>query len=438
VTRLFPFLLLAGTVLVSAREEAGEAPPARRIPAISLLPDGSELEAVMLPRYDANRRLLDVLRAGSITLVDRERISGKEISLELYQPDGGRRARIELGQAVLDQGAGRLTADQEVRIQFERLFASGSALVYDFEQGVGFLSGPATTRISQPIQTAMNFSPTPLTAGAMLGVSLISLAIAETTPPKMSPEEVARLEADAAPRGAAMAEAAAGDARELEQVVAASDGARHAAVGFLREQGLMHIANQAEETARAAGVGEPLVMVPDPLSTVIQAEDGIYFDAEEGLLVYLKNVKVSDPRMELTGADELKVFFDKKPEEPKKKPEQAVEDPEGEPEGEADGGLDLGRIGGGLGDVSRVVATGAVRILQKGVEGKEPIEASGAILTYDMKSGEIIISGGYPWVKQGPNFFRATRPNERLRVFSNGSFRTEGFWEMGGRLNQTR
>ena len=83
------------------------------------------------------------------------------------------------------------------------------------------------------------------------------------------------------------------------------------------------------------------------------------------------------------------------------------------------------------------MANGAVRIVQKQPEaGKEPIEASGAFFTYHAQTGQIILSGGYPWVKQGHTFMRAKEPNLNLRVMKNGSFVTEGNWDMSGRLDR--
>ena len=42
----------------------------------------------------------------------------------------------------------------------------------------------------------------------------------------------------------------------------------------------------------------------------------MYFDSDEGVFVYLKNVRVTDPRFTMSGANELKVFLGKKPEKP--------------------------------------------------------------------------------------------------------------------------
>jgi lipopolysaccharide export system protein LptA len=151
----------------------------------------------------------------------------------------------------------------------------------------------------------------------------------------------------------------------------------------------------------------------------------MYFDADDGVFVYLRNVVVKDPRFDLSGANELKVFLGKKPDE--KTRENASQK-------SADGK----GVGARFGDVERIVATGAVRVLQKQIEpGKLPVEASGAIFTYHPKTGNIHLQGGYPWVKQGTSFMRAKEPNLILRIKKDGSFVTEGRWDMRGKVDQS-
>jgi lipopolysaccharide export system protein LptA len=150
----------------------------------------------------------------------------------------------------------------------------------------------------------------------------------------------------------------------------------------------------------------------------------MYFDADEGVLVYLKNVTVKDPRFELSGANELKIFLGKKTE--------TKEDSKPK----SDSPANKKRYG----SVERIVATGAILIDQKAAEpGKEPIKASGALFTYNVKTEQIILSGGYPWITQGKTYMRAKEPNLVLRIFpKTGSFVTEGNWDMGGNLEQKR
>lgn len=211
--------------------------------------------------------------------------------------------------------------------------------------------------------------------------------------------------------------------KKLGSALDASEAANKAAKAFLAQATIPIPSGQMQIAPE-----KPLDVTPGPDDTVIHCDGGVYFNADEGVLVYLKNVTVNDPKFSLSGANELKVFFEKKSQDAPKK----VKAPE-TPETSAG----LGAVGKNFNGVDRIVATGAVKILQKQPEkGKAPVEASGAIFTYFVKTGEIIITGGYPWVKQGDSFLRAREPNLNLRIHKSGSFVTEGNWDMGGKLNQ--
>jgi lipopolysaccharide export system protein LptA len=243
--------------------------------------------------------------------------------------------------------------------------------------------------------------------------------VAAAPPKPLSADELSALGKAAAPR-AAQAATALNSARETFATDSKdSANASAAAKTFLIQA---DIPLPADDNASEA---KPLDVKPGPGDTVISSDGGMYFDADEGIFVYLKNVRVKDPRFELSGAEELKIFIGKKP-------ATAADDTRKDGETSVPG---LG-LGAKFGDVERIIATGAVRILQKEVEaGKQPVEASGAVFTYHLNSGEIVINGGYPWVKQGANFMRAKQPNLILRIQKNGSFVTEGSWEMGGNLD---
>ena len=79
-----------------------------------------------------------------------------------------------------------------------------------------------------------------------------------------------------------------------------------------------------------------------------------------------------------------------------------------------------------------MVATGAVKIDQKPENGEVPIQASAAIFTYNVQTEEIIMSGGFPWVRQGPTYLRSKLPDNLLRIHPKESrFDTggSGGWE---------
>ncbi len=295
----------------------------------------------------------------------------------------------------------------------------------------------------------MNFQASFTTLATALFGAMLPLTASAEGPARLTPEERAAIQADAASIGEGMKANATGVKEQIEADRVRSNGANDTVRNFLAQAALSAISIEDAPTPVAKDPGlatepnvaatKPLEVKPSPKDTVISADDGMYFDAEKGLLVYLKNVRLTGPDFDLSGANELKVFLGKK--EVKKKPPVKEGEPAPEPPKEekkddkkaATPGI-LGAAGG-FGDPEKIIATGAVKITQKAVAGKPPVVASAAVLTYDAKTGEIILNGGYPWVQQGATFMRAKEANLYLRIKKDGSFVTEGLWDMGGQLN---
>lgn len=369
------------------------------------------LKGVLLPRYDAERNLIGDLKAETMTLVDSKHVQGENVLIRFYNPDRSLRGNVKLKNALFDQEKSKLSAKEPVRITTDRLDARGSGLVYAFQDGEGFLRGPAETRIyAPPPTTSMNSNP--LSPAAIVAICLTPSVLTAVPPAFVTEEELTALKAEAASVKPVAEKLEAATKSELSESVSAGDKASAAALAFIESSNIKTVAPEIPADGAEA---KPLEVNPGPDDTLITCDGGMYFDADEGVLVYLKNVNVTDPRFNLRGAEELKVFFDKKP------------------ENKGDGDEKVGPAN--FGDVKKLVAEGAVVIDQKGVGGKEPVQASGEILTYDVPAGVIIIHGGFPWVKQGAYFARAKERDLTLRLLNDGSFSTQGNWEMGGNLN---
>ncbi len=386
----------------------------KKLPAVSMLPEGSELHEVMFPRYDENHRLVGALKAKAMKLVDAEKFAGSHIAIEFFNDDQTPRGRVDLTSATLDQARSMIVAREPVTLRSDRLNALGAGLHYDFESGEGFLVGPATTWIQNPIETTMHPKPSLLRSAGLVGMSLISQAPA-AAPPPVSDAEKAALHADAAPAAADLTEANRQTRADLSSALSASEAANASAKAFLQKAELADASAKPAESPAA----KPLDLQPGPGDTVVHCDGGMYFDPDEGVFVYLKNVRVSDPRFNMSGANELKIFLGKK--EPKPgDPSGSNKKDKKEKSGPA----------GKFGEVERIVATGAIVIDQKGVDGKDPIKASGAIFSYNVKQDQVILSGGFPWVVQGGIALRATQPNLTLRIHPKvGKFDTEGAWD---------
>ena len=447
--------------------------PRKKLAAVSVLPNGSKLHHVMFPRYDPDHHLLGMLKAAEMTLVDDENISGETVHIESFNVDGSLRGQVDMIRADFNQIKGVMNTRDHVVIHSDRFNAIGTGLCYHLDQNEGYLIGPVLTWIQNPpenddhtSETTMNTRSSHLRTATCLGISLLTLPLAAVVPPPVSPSELTAIQQEAAPTSSFVRDGAALVKADLTKDTGQAAEAAKMATSFIADAGL-----PVPDTDPTAPATKPLDTQPAPNDTVITSEGGMYFDDDKGVLVYLKNVHVVDPRFDLTGADELKIFLEKKEPEnppnsstkpgdksttkpasitgdktvskslpkpgdkPADKPNKPADKPADKPAGNAPIGAD---IGAKFGEVDHIVAHGKVLFHQKQPQpGKEPIDASGAILTYHTKTGQIIISGGYPWVKQGPSYMRAEQPNLSLRILRAGSFVTDpGKWTMFGPVKQ--
>jgi len=455
--RLIPLRAIVPLLLVLAPAlPAVETPapvPRKKLSAVSVLPTGSKLQNVMFPRYDPEHHLLGMLKAREMTLVDDETIAGEVVHIESFNSDGSLRGQVDMVRTVFNQVKGLMNTRDPVVIHTDRFNAIGTGLCYFLNQNNGYLIGPVITWIHNPpenaesTETSMNTSPSPLRTTAGLAMSLLTLPLTAAVPPPVSNGELATIHEEAAPTTSFLHAGAAKVTADLAKDTRDAAAATKTATSFIADAG---IPVPDTDPPVPAPEPKPLDVKPAPGDTVITCDGGMYFDDDKGVLVYLKNVHVVDPRFDLSGANELKIFLEKKaPENPSDSAHNPGDKPAPEvtpkpgttPAKPGDKPAPNDPLGGGFsakfGDVDHIVANGAVRFHQKQPEpGKEPIDASGSIFTYHANTGQIIISGGYPWVQQGPTYMRAEQPNLNLRILKSGAFNTEGKWTMFGPLKQ--
>jgi lipopolysaccharide export system protein LptA len=242
-------------------------------------------------------------------------------------------------------------------------------------------------------------------------MAVLSFTLSAAPPVPISAADKEALERDASPS----ATPSAALNSETKADLAADDAVSESAAAFLAQANLPVIPSDS-----VAAPSKPLEVTQGPQSVTISSDGGMYLDPKEGVAVYLNNVLVRHPDFKLSGANEVKIFFDKK----SPKPDGAKAKPSG-------------GSSAALGKVKRIVAMGAVLLEQTRAEpGKELIKASGATFSYNLEADQILIRGGFPWVIQGANYLRAKEANLILRISPKaGSFDTEkGRWEMGGDL----
>ena len=447
------------------------------MPAVSLLPEGSTLSGVMIPRYDKQRRLESVLRAKQMIILDAQTIEGEAVSIELYGPDGRRTGKIDLGKATYQQEPGILRADQGVSIATDDITARGSGAVVHLGATVGFLLGPVESRLHTPKRPAKTSMTTPSTKPlrpvptirklrrrfapvALLAAAPMPLL---ALPAGLSPEQLASIDKAAAPLDTEIAHREADTRALVASVESRSATATANLVSFLKAAELQPVLAQVEQTANTApappkAAGKPLPPLPKPKEikptsqdTVVTCDGGMFFDGEIGVLVYLKNIRLANPQFDLSCSNQLKIFLEKQPEKPKAKrkskpagnpqppPESAAPDAKNtakkptakQPGNPALPGLPSDDLFGGnrFGDVRQIVATGDVVIVQKKAGG-QPVIAMADTAIFDGKTGDVILRGGLPKLQQGRSAIQAREPGLYIRIYKNGNVATKpGKWK---------
>ncbi len=382
-----------------------------------MLPDGSQLKGVMLPRYDEKRRLVGVLKADVMRLVNAGEIAGESVAIQFFSDHQARSGRIDLAKATFFEEKQLLVAREAIKIQSDRMTASGTALHYDFGRSEGFLSGPCTIILPSSTDTAMHAKPSSLGATAAVGLSLLAQTLPAAPPPPPPEEERAEIRAAATTLAPQATEANQAARADLRETLKKSEEVTRAATAFLDKADLLAAEAQATP-ASPAPEPKPLEVNPGPDDISIRPQGGFYFNMAAGVGSFLKNVTIDSPDFYLTGADEVKIFFTKPPAGDKP---QKSENP----------------LGGKMGDIERIVATGAVLIKQKNPKpGEEPLNASGGLFSYHVKSGKIVISGRYPWFTRGSFYLRAMEPDLILSIDRDFNAHTEGNWDAGGKMDQ--
>ncbi|QJE97241.1 hypothetical protein [Luteolibacter luteus] len=437
----------------------------------NLLPDGSILKGVTLPSYSRNLKLTSEVKADELVIVSEDRINAKNLLIEMYDAKEVQSARVAMRKARFLPAKKMLISDEPVSIISNKLTADGSALVFDTAKRRGFLHGPVKAVTELDLKTSMNAQPvrTAFATGALLMAGAHPLPAQAPKEPtaaerfaelRLKPEELAKISEESASKKEQLsahdeaAEKAFGQAQEQ------AEGARVTMNDFFRTASLTAL---MAEPAPAPATGDvPAPDLPDnPLKTTITAKDGAYFDSIAGLAIFLKQVEVKNPELQLSGADELKVFMepksadeDRSKEKAKGSPESKIPDPNA-PEGSKpkpqeseakpvvektpptpemleqmraakEKAKQLGQEKkGDFGSAKRLVATGpAVRINYKSAsktkDGKEQemIMASGRTLIYDIEKEQIILRGGSPWVMKGDQMQRVVGEDAYILIYT--------------------
>ena len=180
----------------------------------------------------------------------------------------------------------------------------------------------------------------------------------------------------------------------------------------------------AADTAPAAPNPEENFMRANSSNNLysVDCDGDLYFDMEEGVLVFMKNVRVRNPNLSMDCADHLKIYAEFVPKKPgDKKPSERKQEKEKEKEKEGEKPQVALPNGGNFdyNSIKTVAASGTVKASYTNKEG-ETSNAQADKITYNAKTGEIILTGS-PVIITPDAIIKNPNKDAFIRVYSNGN-----------------
>lgn len=170
-----------------------------------------------------------------------------------------------------------------------------------------------------------------------------------------------------------------------------------------------------ERTAAA----QPPVNEDDPYGitlgemTVITSNDA-YIHHKQGIIVFLNNISLRDPRLDIDCTDQMQIHFEKE-----EKPETANENTHAPAEKQAQTSKE-DNVDSKLGAMKFLIAEGNVVVRGKDRQGR-PYRAYGDKIIIDGKTGEGILTGTTAIVIREQDALRAEGPDTCIHLHPDGS-----------------
>lgn len=405
----------------SGKEDA----PRSGIPSFDLLPNGSILRRVQLPRYRKDNTLQYVIKVNQLTVVSDQEIDGRDVDIKLYNEQGRVESTSTIKFANLNKQTELIRSVENFHFEHPKISIDSAGVLFSLPNRRGILFGPVKTEFKK-IKSLVNLTPKPKTLIPAMALSA-SIALTPSAllaePAPASNEEIANLEDKAKPSATLDFEESTDTIvkRSKKEALAADEALNK----FLAKNQLNKKAqptNNAPPTDIEKKEDQPVQATPPAtektkIQSIITAtcDGGMFFDAEKGLFVYRDNIKLSDASFSLTCSDELKIFLTPKKSTKKKKAEGEISAP-------------------AFGDMKEAIATGNIEIRIKDTKKNGPdIIATAEEAIFDRKTESFILRKGFPFVKQGNNSVRALKEGLSIRITQEGiamdSFGNGNNWE---------
>lgn len=381
------------------------------LPVLKMLPQGSVLEGLSIPRYDVNNAPHSLFLAKKLTVIDAQRLCIEDLDLSLYDAinqDVSLQAQAK--EAFYNQKTSLFLVRERVDVQSDQSFLHAQGLFFDWHSQEGYLLGRVRSSLERHDALLQRQR-----AQALL--FLYSPALLQASYPieeALSQEDIEQLEQAGAPVG--------GLSEQRESIVS----------GFsLLDDLVMRYEEQVVAFLKRVG-SDSVALIANGSDSVVREEEkegtriditcagGLYFDVDEGVLVYLKDIELTEERFIMQCKDQLKVFLEKKATKSVKQRLPSHKK-----------GTNTLSINASFGAPRLIVATGKVVLRGKDATGK-PFFAMAEKASYDAQKGEVILRGGRPRLQQSSNqYLEADESGQWIKILTNGKLLTsQGKWRM--------
>ncbi len=364
----------------------------QRMPALELLPAGSILKKISIPRYNKDYTPSSLLTADQLEVISKEEIQGTHVGISLYDAKGNIKTCSVLNSVNYNQATGLLTSKENLTFSGGTFTASSQGLTLDWENQRGFLLGKNQTLIYIKQSILMkNSNPQPLKASSKAKslATTAAVAVIASSPSFLSAQDLAQIDEISKPSTELLIQ-------QLDQTKASLDAtvAAEAKIATIRK----------ELTEKLGAVPSiditqpvPLELLPAKGKQFIRiTSDQLLFDAKKGIFVYYGNVRITHPKYTFSCDGELKIILSEAATSKKLKPEERAK-------------LKPNDL---FDDVSQVIATKNVIVQGKDNKGR-PVNAVTQNLTFTKTTGDIILKG------KGS---RITTADGQLKVVTNNGY----------------
>lgn len=364
----------------------------QRMPALELLPAGSILKKISIPRYNKDYTPSSLLTADQLEVISKEEIQGTHVGISLYDAKGNIKTCSVLNSVNYNQATGLLTSKENLTFSGGTFTASSQGLTLDWENQRGFLLGKNQTLIYIKQSIIMkNSNPQPLKASSKAKslATTAAVAVIASSPSFLSAQDLAQIDQVSKPSTELLIQ-------QLDQTKAslAATVAAEAKIATIRK----------ELTEKLGAVPSiditqpvPLELLPTKGKQFIRiTSDQLLFDAKKGIFVYYGNVRITHPKYTFSCDGELKIILSEAATSKKLKPEERAK-------------LKPNDL---FDDVSQVIATKNVIVQGKDNKGR-PVNAVTQNLTFTKTTGDIILKG------KGS---RITTADGQLKVVTNNGY----------------